>query len=115
MDLTALITNFKFKEGSRTKTDKSLDLTFLKMFFVFTSFYFSTLGAEEFRTIVEKRWEEVRSKPSNPEQTWLIRQPSRNSWGDMRDFNKVNLVREIIGYKPRINNKNDAKCMDTYL
>ena len=27
----------------------------------------------------------------------------------------MNLVREMIGYKPRINNKNDAKCMDTYL
>ena len=36
-------------------------------------------------------------------------------WSDSGLFNKVNLVREIIGYKPRINNKNDAKCMETYL
>ena len=27
----------------------------------------------------------------------------------------MNLVREMVGYRPRINNKNDAKCMDTYL
>ena len=96
LDLTALITERKIKEGSRTKIDKSLHLTFLKIFFVLTSLYFSTLGAEEFGTIVERRWEEMRSKPSNPEQTWLILQPSKNSWEDTRDFNKVNLVREII-------------------
>ena len=66
------LTGFKFKEGLITKIDNSLDLTFPKLCFVFTSLYFSTLGAEEFRTIVERRWEEVRSKPSNPEQTWLI-------------------------------------------
>ena len=27
----------------------------------------------------------------------------------------MNLVREMVGYRPRINTKNDAKCMDTYL
>ena len=27
----------------------------------------------------------------------------------------MNLVRGRVGYKPRINNKNDAKCMNTYL
>ena len=90
--LTVLITEFKSKEGSRTKIDKSLDLTFLKIFFGLTSLYFSTLGAMEFRTIVERRWEELRSKPFNSEQTWLIPQPSKNSGGDTRDFNKGNLV-----------------------
>ena len=45
----------------------------------------------------------------------MIPQPSRNSWGDTRDFNKVSLVSQIVGYKPRLNNKNDAKCMDKYL
>ena len=79
-----------------------------------TSLYFSTLGAEEFHTIIDRRWEELRSKPSNPEQAWLIPQPSRNSWGDTRDFNKGYLVSQI-GYKPRISNKKDDKCMDKYL
>ena len=45
----------------------------------------------------------------------MILQPSRNSWGDTREFNKVSLVTQIIGYKPGINNKNNAKCMDKYL
>ena len=49
------------------------------------------------------------------EQTWLIPQPKRSAWGDSKEFNQVNLVREMVRYKPRINNKNDAKCMDTYL
>ena len=109
LELAALITEFKFKEGSRTKIDKSLDLTFLKIFFILTSFYFSTAGAEKFLTIIEERWKELRSKPSNPEQAWLVPQPSRNSWGDTREFNKVSLVLEIIENKPRINNKNNAR------
>ena len=58
---------------------------------------------------------ELRSKPSNLEQAWFILQPSRSSWGDTKDFNQVSLVSQIIGYKPKINNKNDAKCMDKYL
>ena len=78
------------------------------------SLCFSTSGADDFRAIVEERWEELRIKPSNPEQAWLIPQPSRNSWGDTREFNKVSLVSQIIGCKPWINNKNDAKCMDKY-
>ena len=76
---------------------------------------FSTLGAEDFRTIMEKSWEKLRREPSNPEQAWLIPQPRRNTWGDSREFHKVSLVSQIIGYKPRINDKNDAKCMDKYL
>ena len=45
----------------------------------------------------------------------MVDSTARNSWGDTRDFNKVLLVSEIIGNKPRINNKNDAKSMDKYL
>ena len=73
------------------------------------------LGAKDFQTIIEKRWEKLRSKPSNPEQAWLIPQPSRNSRGDSKEFNKVSLFTQIIGYKPRINNKNDVKCKDKHL
>ena len=39
-NLTVLITESNFMEGSRTKIDKSLDPTALKIFFVFTSLYF---------------------------------------------------------------------------
>ena len=102
-----------FRLGSGTKIDKFQDL--LKICFLFIFLCFSTLGADEFREIIKTRWRELRSKSTDPEQTWLIPQPSRSSWGDSREFNKVNLVREMIGYKPRINNKNNAKCMDTYL
>ena len=33
----------------------------------------------------------------------------------LQEFNKVSLVSHIIGYKPKINNKNYAKFTDTYL
>ena len=76
----------------------------LDLFFILNSLCFSTSGAEK-----------LRREPSNKEQAWLISQPSRNTWGEPREFNKVSLVSQIIGYKPRLNNKNNAKCMDKNL
>ena len=38
-----------------------------------------------------------------------------NSWGDSKTHNKVNLVKDMIGYKPRINTKDDERNMRTYL
>ena len=110
------VDNNLLRKGSRIKLFKSLNLIFLtKLFYMLISLCFSTSGAEDFQTIIEERWEEPRSKPSNPKQAGLIPQPCRNSWGDTREFNKVSLVSQIIGYKPRTNNKNNAKCMDKYL
>ena len=63
------VDNYLLKEGSRTKLFRSLNIIFLiKLFYVLISLCFSTLGAEDFRTIIEERWEKFRSKPSNPEQ-----------------------------------------------
>ena len=45
----------------------------------------------------------------------MIPQPSRNISGDSREFNKVSLVSQNFGYRPGINTKNNAKCMDKYL
>ena len=61
------------------------------------------------------RWDEERAKTSIPAQTWLIPQPRSNSWGDSKLHNKVNLVRDMIGYKPRINTKDDEKNIRLYL
>ena len=85
-NLTVLITESNFMEGSRTKIDKSLDPTALKIFFVFTSLYFSILIAEEFRSIIENRWDELWSKPSNLEQAWLIPQPSAGTLGETQEI-----------------------------
>ena len=73
------------------------------------------LGAEDFRTIIEMRWERFRQESSTPEQAWFIPQPGRNTWGDSRELNKVSLVSQIIGYKPRINTKRDTKWLDKFL
>ena len=101
--------NFIFRLGSVTTIDKFLDLLIICLLYVFI--LFSTYGVDEFRGKIKKRW----SKLSTSDQAWLIPHPSRSAWSDSREFNKLNLVGEIIGYKPRINKKNDAKCMDTYL
>ena len=54
-------------------------------------------GAEDLQTIIEKRWEKLRQEPSSPELAWLIPQPSRNTSGDSREYNKVLLKSQIIG------------------
>ena len=77
--------------------------------------YVSTLGAGGFRRTIKKRWEKLRKKPSTLVQTWLILQPDRKAWGDSCEFKKVSLVSQVMGYKPKINTKSDAKCMKIYL
>ena len=103
----------KVRLGSGTKIDKFQDL--LKVCVLFIFLYFTTYPADELRETIEKRWGKLRNELFRTEQTCLIPQPSRRAWSDSREFNKVNLVKEMVGYRPRISNKNDAKCMDTYL
>ena len=83
--------------------------------FALITLYFSGIRATEFKQIIKKRWDEERNKIFTPNQTWLIPQPTSSSWGDSKDYNKVNLVKNIIGYKPRINTKNDERNMRIYL
>ena len=81
----------------------------------FINVYFSILRSGEFRRTIEERWEKLRKEPSIPEQTWLIPQPNRKAWGDSREFNKIYLVSQVMGYRHKINTKSDAKCMNKYL
>ena len=81
----------------------------------FTLYLFSGAGAREFKQRIETRWDEERAKTSSPSQTWLIPQPRSNSWGDTKLHNKVNLMKDMIGYKPRINTKDDEKKIRLYL
>ena len=85
------------------------------IYFALITFYFSGIGATKFKRIVEKRLDEERNKTSTPSQTLLIPQPSSSFWGDSKDYNKVNLVKNIKGYKPRINTQNDEKKRRIYL
>ena len=71
------VDNFLSKEGSRTKIYMSSNLMahikrnynqILDLFHMLISLCFSTLGAEDFRTIIEERWEKLRRKQSNLEQ-----------------------------------------------
>ena len=84
-------------------------------FVFFTLYLFSGAGAKKFKQRIETRWDEERAKTSSISQTWLIPQPRSNSWGDKQLHNKVNLVKDMIGYKPRINTKDDERNMRLYL
>ena len=87
----------------------------LKISFIFICIFLSTCGAEYFRGKIVERWRNVRLEHSTEEQSWLIPHPTRSAWSASREFHKVSLVKHIVGYKPRINNQNDTKCMDTFL
>ena len=63
-----------FRLGSKTKIDEFRNL--LQIFSLIIFLYSSMLGADAFRTIIQNRLEEMRSKSSNLEQTGLILQPS---------------------------------------
>ena len=84
-------------------------------FVFFTLYLFRGTGAKEFKQKIEARWDEERAKTSSISQTWLIPQPTLNSWGDKRPHNKVNLIKDMIGYKPKINTKDDERNMRLYL
>ena len=88
------IDNRRLRLDSGTKIDKFQDLLMSCVSFIFM--YFSTCGAEEFMVTIEKRWRKLRSEPSTAEQGWLIPHPSRSAWSNSREFNKVNLVREMV-------------------
>ena len=106
-----------FSELGRVKVARhNLEIKKVYIYFVFFTLYlFSGAGAREFKQRIETRWDEERAKTSRPSQTWLIPQPRSNSWGDTKLHNKVNLVKDMIGYKPRKNTKDDEKNMRLYL
>ena len=109
--------NFKpsAKLGRVKAATYNLEIKMLFIPIVIITLYFSGIGASEFRRKIEKRWDKERSKTTSQDQSWLIPQPEESSWGDSKTINKVNLVKEIIGYKPRINMNCDAKNMNNYL
>ena len=106
--------NFSAKFGRVQVPKHNLKIKRIWVYLTLITLNFSGIRATEFKQSIEKRWDE-RNKTSTPDQTWLIPQPTSSSWGDSNDYNKVNLVKNIIGYKPRINTKNDEKNMRIYL
>ena len=106
--------NFSAKFGRVQVPKHNLKIKRIWVYLTLITLNFSGIRATEFKQSIEKRWDE-RNKTSTPDQTWLIPQPTSSSWGDSNDYNKVNLVKNIIGYKPRINTKNDKKNMRSYL
>ena len=103
------------KLGRVQVVEHNLKIKTICVYLTLITLYFSGIGASEFKQIVEKRLDEERNRISTPSQTWLIPHPKSSSWGDLKDYNKVSLVKNIIGYTPRINTKGDERNMRIYL
>ena len=103
------------KLGRVQAAEHNLKIKTICVYLTLITLYFSGIGASEFKQIVEKRLDEERNRISTPSQTWLIPHPKSSSWGDLKDYNKVSLVKNIIGYTPRITTKGDERNMIIYL
>ena len=88
------------KLGRVQVVEHNLKMKTICVYLTLITLYFSGIGASEFNQIIEKRWDEERNRTATPNQTWLIPHPESSSWGDLKDYNKVSLVKNIIGYNP---------------
>ena len=75
----------------------NLKMKTICVYLTLITLYFSGIGANEFKQIVEKRWDKERNRIFTPSQTWLSPQSKSSSWGDSKDYNKVNLVKNLWG------------------
>ena len=77
--------------------------------------YFRLLTTESFQRRIEERWLGERSKEYDDSMRMLIPQEGEKLWGEKRIGNKVAMIAEIVGFKPRINTGNDTRCMQRYI
>jgi len=76
---------------------------------------FRLMTTGEFADTVERRIKEKRSKRVDDHMRMLIPQCGEKVWGEKRIGNKVDMISEMIGYKPKINRGRDEACMEKYL
>ena len=76
---------------------------------------FRLLTTEEFRRRIKKRMLQQRRMDVSPQMMMLIPPQERKVWGEKRIGNKVDMIAEMVGYKPRINSGRDDPCMSLYL
>ena len=81
-----------------------------------TNFHvFRLLSTEDFTRTIKRRTEDERSKEYDASMRMLIPQLGEKLWGEKRIGNKVDMIAEMVGFRPRINTGRDAICMDSYL
>ena len=78
-------------------------------------YFFRPLSTEDFARRIKRRIEEERSKQYDESMRMLIPQIGEKVWGEKRAGNKVDMIGEMVKFKPRINTGNDNACMKKYL
>ena len=76
---------------------------------------FRLLTTEEFRRRIKERMLQQRRMDVSPQMMMLIPPQETKVWGEKRIGNKIDMIAEMIGYKPRINSGRDDPCMSLYL
>ena len=78
-------------------------------------YFFRTLSTEDFVRRIKRRIEGERAKQYDESMRMLIPQIGEKAWGEKRAGNKVDMIAEMVKFKPRINTGNDNACMKKYL
>jgi hypothetical protein len=77
--------------------------------------FFRTLSTDDFVRRIKRRIEGERAKQCDESMRMLIPQIGEKAWGEKRAGNKVDMIGEMVKFKPRINTGNDNACMKKYL
>ena len=77
--------------------------------------YFRLLKAGELEDAVKRRLELQRSKTVKELMSLLVSHRGEKVWGEKRVGSKVEMVAQIVGFRPKINTGRDTSCMDVYL
>ena len=81
----------------------------------FNLYFFRVLSTEDFVRRIKRRIEGERAKQYDESMRMLIPQIGEKAWGEKRVGNKVDMIGEMVKFKPRINTGNDNACMKKYL
>ena len=77
--------------------------------------YFRLLKTADLEDGVQRRIADQRSKPATEEMSLLLTHTREKVWGEKRIGNKIAMISQIIGFKPRINTGKDQINMQRYI
>ena len=66
-------------------------------------------------SMARERIQEKRRQRSLPHDNLLIKQPRERLWGDKRLLGKFNFIEKLTGFKKRMTDHKDDRCMTAYL
>ena len=77
--------------------------------------YFRLLRTADLEDGVRRRIAQQRSRPVTEEMSLLLTHGGEKVWGEKRIGNKVDMLAQIVGFKPKINTGKDQICKQRYV